>query len=77
MGPELKENGYHKHQQLSTETVIKMEDAFTDSWYCRTFQKQDILPLPDIAKYYDDRITDYIKAAICDWLIGRGCEVSK
>jgi len=76
IGPLLKKQGFHPFQMISEETRKKMENSFLQSWYCNTFKKESILPFPDILKYYDSRTTEYIKAAIFEYLIDEDCNIT-
>lgn len=72
-GPVLRKNGHDKFQILSQDTVKKMEASFLNSWYCKTYNKDHLLPFPSVMPYYSVVGTEYIKAAIYENLIKKGC----
>jgi hypothetical protein len=72
----VKEQGYYKYKALSSATLEKMSQRFADSWYCRTFKLQHLLPLTDeMFLYGSKQISEYIKAAIFEHLINQGCNI--
>jgi len=72
-GPILKKNGHDIFQLLSKNTVKKMEESFLNSWYCKKYKKENLLPFPTVMPYYSVTGTEYIKAAIYENLLKRGC----
>jgi len=72
-GPILKKKGHDNFQLLSRDTVNKMKKSFLDSWYCKTYKKEHAVSFSKIMPYYSNAGTEYIKAAIYENLIKRGC----
>ena len=70
-------NGGHIDQQeLSAETATRMENDYRGSWYAQNIGPATLGYLHDrVFRYYDDKNCHYIKAAICEHLIGQGVEV--
>jgi len=71
--PILREKGHDIFQLLSQNTVDKMKKSFLNSWYCKTYKKEHIVPFSKVMPYYSDAGTEYIKAAIYENLIKKGC----
>ena len=76
IGPVLSKKGYHAYQAISEKTRLEMAERFLASWYCRKFKKDEVVPFPPVLRYYDEKTTEYIKAAIVNYLIGEGCEIN-
>lgn len=76
LGPELRERGFHDYQRISSDTVRNMTKRFRESWYCNIYKKEDVLPFGNVLKYYDSRNTEYIKAAVYENLLERGCKLN-
>jgi len=74
---ELKEKGFLSYRELSAETISKMEQQFKDSWYYQTMNPKNVLPFKmEVTLAMNHEVREYIKAAICEHLIERGCEIS-
>ncbi len=71
-------NGGHLDQQkLSLSTQADMDDAYRISWYASEAGPASLDYASDpVFRYWDDKNTHYMKAAICERLIGEGVEVS-
>jgi len=74
-GPIMSHKKYHPHQVLSEETAKKMETCFLNSWYYQNHGKKEVLPFPRILYYHHEAWNEYLKAAICENLIKRGCTI--
>jgi hypothetical protein len=63
-----------KDRVLSDATRVKMERMFKDSWYFKTFDLDGAIPL--LNRILPTPLWgEYIKAAICQYLIDRGCTI--
>ncbi len=77
VGAMRERNGGHIDQQaISMGTARRMESDYKASWYAQTIGPATLGYLHDrVFRYYDDTNRHYIKAAICEHLIGQGVEV--
>ena len=69
----IKSTGTHPAYKISEFTRSSMLSSYNKSWYSRMFNKKIILPL--FISNRDDNYREYIKAAICEYLLNKGCEL--